>query len=166
MKHPLSKTSGFSLLEVLITMLVLSIGLLGIAGLQAVSLRNSHVSSLRSQAAWLAADMSDRMRANLAGLSGYENIVPENVYSDPGCINTGCTPAQMAQYDAYQWMTALAAQLPSGTGSVKKGAANGTTDCAGNPVTDTNYYVIKINWQELDKSVATPHCFLLSVRPL
>lgn len=158
------KSNGFTLFEVLIALVVLSVGLLGLAGLQALSLRNNHAAYLRSQAALQASDMGDRMRANLAGLANY-NALSGSAYTDPGCISTGCTPAQMAQFDAYQWTANLAALLPSGTGSVDVGAASGVSDCSGNAVTDANYYVIKVNWVELDKSQAVTHCFALSLRP-
>ncbi|HZE18056.1 MAG TPA: type IV pilus modification protein PilV, partial [Mycobacterium sp.] len=66
--------AGVGLMEVLITVLVLSIGLLGLAGLQATGLRNNHGSLLRTQATMLAADMADRIRANPAGLANYNGI--------------------------------------------------------------------------------------------
>ncbi len=56
--------TGFTLIEVLIAMLVLAVGLLGLAGLQATSLRNNQSAYNRSQATQLAYDLADRMRAN------------------------------------------------------------------------------------------------------
>src|SRR4030065_2717121 len=55
---------GFTLLEVLVAIVVMSIGLLGLAGLMASSLKNSHSAYQRTQATWLAYDALDRMRAN------------------------------------------------------------------------------------------------------
>lgn len=55
---------GFTLVEVLVALLILSIGLLGLAGLQAGGLRSNHSAYLRSQAVMLAHDMADRMRSN------------------------------------------------------------------------------------------------------
>jgi len=109
---------GFALVEVLVTVVVLSVGLLGLAGLQVTGQRNNHSAYLRSQAVFLAYDMVDRMRANMKGVTAgnYNNI--SGIPSNPGCITTGCTPAQMAQYDAYQWNTQMAQQLPSGQGTV------------------------------------------------
>ena len=57
--------SGFTLIEVLISMLILAVGLLGLAGLQATGLRNNLSAYNRSQATQLAYDMADRMRANV-----------------------------------------------------------------------------------------------------
>ncbi|MFZ0257314.1 MAG: type IV pilus modification protein PilV, partial [Gammaproteobacteria bacterium] len=67
---------GFSLIEVLITVLVLAIGLLGLAGLHAQALRFSHNAYLRSHATLLGNEMADRMRANLVGVAAgsYDDI--------------------------------------------------------------------------------------------
>lgn len=61
------KNRGISLIEVLITILVIGIGLLGLAGLQSVSMKNTYQASQRSQAMWLAQEIAERMRANPAG---------------------------------------------------------------------------------------------------
>ncbi len=77
--------NGFSLLEVLIALLVLSIGLLGLAGLQGTGLRYNHSAYLRSQATFQTYDMADRMRANLRGVQqgDYNNV--SGIPTDPGC---------------------------------------------------------------------------------
>jgi len=110
---------GFTLIEVLIAIIVLSIGLLGLASLQANGLKNNTSAYQRSQATLLAGEMLDRIRANHVGkcAGAYDNLLAGSV-SDPGCITGGCTPAQMAQYDAFQWSERVAALLPSGQGSV------------------------------------------------
>lgn len=101
---------GFTLIEVLIAVLVLSIGLLGLAGLQATSLQFNHSANLRSQATNLAYEMTDRMRANRdAALNGQYNLAIDA--STPG---TGTVPGA----DLAAWRGALATRLPSGTGSV------------------------------------------------
>ena len=72
----MNKNAGFTLIEVLIAMLVLAVGLLGLAGLQATSLRNNQSAYNRSQATQLAYDIADRMRANSAGIASYTAIMP------------------------------------------------------------------------------------------
>ncbi|RMD78760.1 MAG: type IV pilus modification protein PilV [Gammaproteobacteria bacterium] len=111
---------GTSLMEVLVTVVVLSVGLLGLAGLQAGSQRNAHHAYLRGQAVALAYDILDRMRANPAGVQAgaYDQI--SGPVSDPGCIQAGCTPAQLAQHDAYQWQQQVASLLPGGQASVSR----------------------------------------------
>jgi type IV pilus assembly protein PilV len=58
---------GMTLIEVLVTLVIISVGLLGVAALQLTSLKSNQESYVRSQAAMLAADLLDRMRANQAG---------------------------------------------------------------------------------------------------
>lgn len=109
-------SSGFTMIEVLIAIVVLSIGLLGLAGLQSTGLRNNQDAYARTVAATLANDMADRIRANMAGFNAgnYNNTASATA----GCLNnTGCTPQEMAETDTYYWNQALAA-LPSGQGVV------------------------------------------------
>ncbi|HEC17811.1 MAG TPA: type IV pilus modification protein PilV [Gammaproteobacteria bacterium] len=116
---------GFTLMEVLISMVVLSIGLLGLAGLQVNSLKNNNSSYQRSQANLLANEIIDRIRANRAGLeAGYYDDLLGTTPTDPGCISTGCTVQQIAQYDAFLWSGELANRLPSGTGTVTGNGAD------------------------------------------
>lgn len=94
-------------------MLVLAIGLLGLAGLQAQGLQSNNRAYMRSQAAILAYDMADRMRSNLSNyLVDYANI--DGTEADPGCIDTNpvCNSAQIAQYDGWAWSTAARQALP------------------------------------------------------
>jgi type IV pilus assembly protein PilV len=103
---------GAALLEVLIAVLVMSIGLLSLASLQVNSLRFNHSAYLRSQATNLAYDIVDRMRANrdAARLGTYSlalNATPP-------------TDATVASEDLQQWRTQLAALLPGGVGAVRQ----------------------------------------------
>lgn len=102
--HP---ESGFTLIEVLIAFLILSIGLLGQAKLQGLSIMNSHDAYNRTQATQLAYDIADRMRANRAAASTYisSNLPAENASKQLGCttINSICTASQMAENDLYEW---------------------------------------------------------------
>ena len=104
---------GFSLVEVLVTLVVLSIGLLGLAALQTRSLGSTHNAALGSQANLLAGDISDRMRANRAqALAGKYDIGLDDAAAAKGA--TGVT-----LQDLQQWKAALA-QLPGpGKGSVE-----------------------------------------------
>ena len=128
MMNATTNNRGFTLLEVLIAVVVLSIGLLGIAGLQSFGQQSNHSSYLRSQATALANDMIDRMRANRAGVqNGDYNAVDTtaSTYSDPGCEGATCSSSEMAQYDMYDWQQELATQLPTGNGTVT-GAGSGS----------------------------------------
>ena len=105
--------SGFSMLEVMVAVLVVAIGLLGLAGLMNAGLRNNQSSSAQSQAVWLAYDMLDRLRADRAGaVAGSYNVTMVSAPGGSGFTNT----------ELVGWRALLANALPSGTGSV---AVNG-----------------------------------------
>ncbi len=119
------RSHGFTIVEVLVALVVLSIGLLGIAKLMLFASHANDSAYLRSQATELAYEMLDTMRANrqAAVLHDYDtaiNVVPSSPGSCVG-IATGCGAAQLALYDVYSWKQRLAAptgSLPAGQGSV------------------------------------------------
>lgn len=128
---------GFSLIEVLVAMVILAIGLLGLASMQTVSMRNIHSAYMRSQASVLAYDMLDRIRANAnqavtttSYLINFGIVAP----SSSDCTSSACTPSQMAAYDLSRWKTALANTLPSGDGRIVAGTGNG--------------FVITVQWDD------------------
>ncbi|MBI1424657.1 MAG: type IV pilus modification protein PilV [Gammaproteobacteria bacterium] len=149
---------GFTLLEVMVALLIFSIGLLGLAGLQASGLQNNKTADLRSIAIIDAHDMAERIRANDRGRSGdYDAITPGVPTPGTDCINTtSCTSTSLiAAWDNYQWQSDLNASLPSGQGSVTRNAS-GTmtvtvmwdeartgatgTSCGNNPNVDLKCY--------------------------
>lgn len=107
------KHDGFSLIEVLVALFVLSIGLLGLAALQTTGLRFNHQSYQRTQAVMLSYDIIDRIRANPVGLQAgvYDSVPPGPPGGYPDCTAATCTPTDMANYDVGTWKTALLAQL-------------------------------------------------------
>ncbi|MEZ5472563.1 MAG: type IV pilus modification protein PilV [Marinicella sp.] len=109
---------GFTLLEVLVAVLVFSFGLLGIAGMMTVSVRNNHNGYLRSQANFLAENMMDRMRANPTALWNSEyNGVAINGTND--CtLASPCDFVRLAIYDTQSWARSLAQFLPNGQGTI------------------------------------------------
>jgi type IV pilus assembly protein PilV len=119
--HSVNKQSGFSLLEVLITVVILSIGLLGLAALQGIGLKNNTSAYHRSQATQLSYDIADRMRANVAGISSYVSNVPATTTAQPTCITTtGCSVGNMAVNDLFEWNAALTDVLPAGVGTISQ----------------------------------------------
>lgn len=120
------RASGFTLLEVLVALVVLSIGLLGLSGLQSNSLRNNYNALQRSQATILTSDIIDRMRANRAGaVTGRYNI--EYSDDDPDAftctpVTGGCNESQVAQMDLSEWRTYVK-RLPAGQSKVSVDAA-------------------------------------------
>lgn len=119
------KQSGFTLLEVLVAMLVLSIGLLGLAGLLASGMRNNLSAVQRTQATWAAYDMIDRMRANrVAALAGNYNTAMATAVA---CSAPAADTGTMVGDDIANWKNQLACSLPTGTGSIAVDAAQKTT---------------------------------------
>jgi type IV pilus assembly protein PilV len=102
---------GMTLIEVLVTLVIISVGLLGVAALQLTTVRNNLDAFVRSQAAVLASDMLDRIRANRAA-----------AIMNPGAYNVGLgeidDPGTVAEQDMAQWKAMLDEQLPEGDGSI------------------------------------------------
>jgi type IV pilus assembly protein PilV len=128
---------GFTLIEVMVSLVVLSIGLLGIGKLVLFSARANDSAYLRGQATAMAYEILDNMRSNrvTAMQAGYDTALATMPPNPGSCVETVCTATTLAQYDEYQWKTRLAAALPSGEGSVVT---------AGNPTTAT----ITVQWDD------------------
>lgn len=171
--------SGFTLIEVLIAVLVLSIGLLGLAALQTSGLSMNHSAYLRSQATILAADMADRMRANRAGVTADDYNNPSSS-AHAGCTTTGgCNSSDLAENDMFEWSTALGDALPAGEGVVclDSDPADGTGVAANGCDGGGNVYAIKIWWRDdrsrIDASRQCDgtlsgdgtQCFVVSLQP-
>ena len=107
---------GYALLEALIAVVITSIGFIGAARLQTLGMNYSSGALFRQKATLLANQMTDRMRANSAGLVA-GNYNSPNV-GDTICLSAGCTPAQLAVADFTEWIGDVATQLPDGQGLV------------------------------------------------
>ncbi|WP_018879654.1 type IV pilus modification protein PilV [Thioalkalivibrio sp. ALE9] len=120
-KHSKRRAIGVTLIEVLVALLVLSIGLIGVAALQANALQANHGSQLRSQATNLAYDITDRMRANRqdalnnAYVGEYDAVTCPNDAADLPSL-TG----SLAERDITEWRVALACGLPSGRAQISR----------------------------------------------
>lgn len=103
--------SGFSMIELLVAVLVMGIGVLGITGLQVISLQNNRGALLRSEAVILAYDIMDRIRANPVGApagSSYAGIGLNQPPPAAADCNAGtCTSAQMVLFDQAVWKCSL-----------------------------------------------------------
>ena len=128
---------GFSLVESLVALVVLSVGLLGIAALYVSALRFGRTALLRSDAVTLAGDMADRIRANATAGASYAMAAGAANAAVAACATGGCTAAQMATTDKAQWAALLARALPAGTGTV-------AVDTATTPTT----YTVTVRWTE------------------
>lgn len=134
---------GFTLLEVLVALTIVSFGLLAMAGLMLKGAGLNHTSYVRSVAVQQAYDIADRMRANIAGVTG--NAYDSITYT----ANQTCTAATMAAYDACYWNTQNESQLPSGRGTVTRTGAE---------------FLITVFWDD-NKSGSANKSFVLRVQP-
>lgn len=105
------KKNGFSLVEVLIALVIMSVGMLGIAGLYVQSMQAGRTSTFRHNAVMLAGDVADRIRANPGAAAAYAGGGGNN-----NCVNGGvdCDEAQMAAHDIFLWDQQATDSLPNG----------------------------------------------------
>jgi type IV pilus assembly protein PilV len=129
------------MIEVLVTIIIIAVGVLGAAALQVTTLKNLSSSHSASVAAILAEDFSERMRANpdQALNDAYVHSTDPGDYTD--CALQDCSMAQLAAYDIGSWWEQLTAVLPSGKGEVTRNAG-------------TNTFVLTIRWDD-DRSGST-----------
>ncbi|MDH3578044.1 MAG: type IV pilus modification protein PilV [Gammaproteobacteria bacterium] len=141
---------GFSLIEVLIALVIMSVGMLGIAGLYVEGMNAGRTSIFRHHAVTLAGDVADRIRANPTAGPAYAG--------DPGnnnCVlgNVNCDPAQMAANDIDLWKTQADDMLPNGDVTV-------TFDNAVVPPT----YTIVVSWDEAGADTPPTYTIVIPVR--
>ncbi|MEE8263183.1 MAG: type IV pilus modification protein PilV [Gammaproteobacteria bacterium] len=147
---------GFSLIEVMVALMVLAIGLLGLAGLQTLGLKFNTQSYQRTQAVLNAYDIIDRIRANSGGIGAavYDDVkitlpLPP-LPPSPDCGAVTCDNAQMANYDITQWKNSLAELLSQGKGAVCRGVlAADFAGCIVDPAGNTSFQV-GVQWFEND----------------
>jgi type IV pilus assembly protein PilV len=108
----MNRSEGFSMVEVLVSVVILSIALLGTAGLMGSSLRNTNTAYYRSQATVLADDMFDRMRANLTAARDGEYAIA----SGPAYAAADGT---VARFDCEEWIETLQTTHPGGDGEIE-----------------------------------------------
>lgn len=130
-KQHLNNSSGFTLLEVMVAMVIFSVGMLGLAGIQAISLKNNNTAYMRTIAMQFSYNMADLIRSStdFDGVveSAFDPVTTGIAGTEPtACIvdnnTTECTTAEMAAFDIYHWKKRLAGKygLPSGRGKVTK----------------------------------------------
>lgn len=150
----MTRARGFTILEVLIAILITAIGVLGIAGLQAFTLKATHGSNLRSIATRQAYEIADSVRANNLGLTNGNYNNQQGVEVTNCYRSSGCSALEMAQMDVYLWNQTNAALLPRGAGfictdSTPNDGVPAAPACDNQPNAP---YVIKIWWDERDGS--------------
>ena len=144
----IQRQKGNSMIEVVVTILVISLGLLGLAALQITAMRYQRISSQRSEATQSVHDLGERIRANRLGVmsghylhtTAYATTV-SNQSAIPTCAKEKCTSKEIAQIDLAQWLQNLNRRLHGGAGYVESTAVGG--------------YDVTIMWKEQSSKLAT-----------
>ncbi|WP_177428215.1 type IV pilus modification protein PilV, partial [Candidatus Venteria ishoeyi] len=149
MKQKHKNITGFTLIEMLITLLILSIGLLGIAALQSRGQLFIREAFVTGQATNLAYDIIDRIRLNptiakndILKATGNGYVISSNPGGNKDCVgkDSDCSAEELRDYDQRQWYNALATNLPGGTGSISAGLG----------LNNVVRYTINIQWTLTD----------------
>jgi len=149
------RQAGFTLIEVLVALVVMAVGMLGIAGLYIESLRSGHMSISYTNAVTLAASMADRIRANANGVAAYAGAAAGNAVAGTAasnCVNgnVDCTAAQLALDDWFWWYENVKDQMPEGR-QVSVQVVN---------TPPVNVYTIVMQWPE--RGLAAPVSYTLT----
>ncbi|MDO9237832.1 MAG: type IV pilus modification protein PilV [Aquabacterium sp.] len=139
-----SKQSGVSLIEVLVAMLIASLGILSMIAMQINATKYTKTSEVRTMGTLLVGDLTDRMRANKAGfLAGSYFIDPATKYPDDGPVKapekaqptcneaaSKCDVAQLAAQDLADWQRSVFFALPGGSARISKPDLTGSENAA------------------------------------
>ncbi|MBK8817161.1 MAG: type IV pilus modification protein PilV [Methylococcaceae bacterium] len=142
----------------MVAVVILALGLLGLAGMQAKSLSNDLSAYNRSQATQLAYDIADRMRSNVTVLANYitpsPSTCPNNTNPCTACTTAvlTCTPAQLAQKDLFEWNRNITATL-----------GNGATGTISNP--GGAFFTVTVSWDDDKDPVTGDLNFAMSFGP-
>jgi len=145
-----SKQHGFSLIEVLVALIVMSVGMLGIAGLYVQSLQAGRTSMFRHHAVALAGDITDRIRANPTAGVAYAGVGADN-----SCVaaNMDCDVVGMAANDIWLWDAQAVDSLPNGDVVVN------FDDTVVPPI-----YTITVSWNEPGiTAVSVPPSYVITI---
>ena len=146
--HSCARQRGFSLIEVLVTLLVFSVGLLGLAAMLVSAVKGNHQAYHHSQAVYVAESMADGLRSNLAAVNAGDYDTGGFITSHGGGGCAVCSPAQLADSDLAAWTTMAAQRIPNGAISIDctaGNAAGGIAAMAGY----TGVCTLAVRWSEV-----------------
>ena len=154
-KNTVFRQRGFSLIEALVAFLILSVGMLGIASLQLISLKAGKTAELRTVAVIKAEEILERIRNNPAAVLSYAvtdgDLGVDNNCDDGGGTINVCNSAEMAEDDIYNWKSDLRTSLPDNAGTTA------TVDVVAPApgVNPTATVTVTISWQERNPEMQT-----------
>ena len=146
-KLPNNRQRGFTLIEVLVSFVILSVGLLGVAGLQMTGMRSVQASVYRFEAVRLAEELTDRMRANIEGVRG-GHYKSDDVKTDVSSITvcaSSCSAKQLADNDLVAWYAELERVLQI---SSSESDAKATISCSDAACDQDTAVTVSISWRE------------------
>lgn len=148
MVNSIQSKEGFTLIEVMVAVFVMAIGLLGLASLHGLAMKNNNNALYRTVAFQLANQMAEGMRANRGLADGYLNAFTQSQQNNatatedesasfgPSCFGSApCDTSSLIRYEVSAWLKSLEYQLPGGTGTITRDAAS-------------NLIAINVSWQE------------------
>jgi type IV pilus assembly protein PilV len=138
MKHMRQTQSGFTLVEAMVSLVVLSVGMIGIAALYAQGLGAGRTAIYRTQAVNLVGDIADRIRSNRRGQIAYAGGAANNGCDPQTGGGVDCAPAQMAAHDLFVWNQQVQQLLPNGQWQIQF-----------NPGTLPPSFTILVTWDEV-----------------
>ena len=153
-----NRQKGVSMVEIVVTMVIVSIGLLGVASLQANTLKYLKAANSRSEASQAVYEMADRMRANNLALKDKSGSDPQyyvyqtaysgtiaNLPTVPACaVPISCSPEEVADKDVAEWLRNLGTRMNGGAGYITRNA--------------TGVYDIYVMWKEVNFTELDPSC--------
>lgn len=147
--NTIQRQQGFSLIEALVAFLILSVGMLGIASLQTMSLKSGHTAAMRTVAVVKVEEILESMRSNPGALANYAAGTAD-MGVDNGCSQTGvpaaaCTPAQMAADELFRWKRSLIEALPNNAATTASVIITPPV-----PPQTLTLVVVTVNWSERD----------------
>ncbi|WP_028762789.1 type IV pilus modification protein PilV [Shewanella colwelliana] len=145
---------GFSLIEVMVSLVIMVIGLIGIFNLHIVAKRGSFESFQQTQASYYANDIINRMKLNSTQLASYAGTYSGIPSSATACNAAACTPSQMQLRDIYEWQSSFTGADET-VGSQNVGGLDTPTACIEvntDTVTNTNTVTVVLAWRGIRKT--------------
>jgi type IV pilus assembly protein PilV len=148
---------GITMVESLVALVILSVGMLGIAGLYVSGIKAGRSALLRTQAVNLASDMADRIRANRRAQDAYDIDTYAGAPEEQGCVGGDCTPAELAEDDLARWLAAVEATLP---GRPLPEVDVQFVDVAGEAA---DRYTVTVTWHEAGEELESAYTLVVEV---
>jgi type IV pilus assembly protein PilV len=168
LKPPIDQRAGFTLIEVLISILVLSIGIIGAVKMQMNSIQATQQSNYFSAAVELATEIADKMRSNGDQMRSTSspflkvNFQADKDHIEPTttCFNVNCAPDQLAQSDITEWLQNIRTSLPNARAVICHDDApwdssNHSLTWACSATGNNSSVVIKLGWAEKNEAIQT-----------